>query len=111
MEELNGESALKTVLYSGLFAGVMLVTGVLICFPVASLLHRRAWRHRRPLSAHQSLLVGSARAISVLLRLGAAICVLTAVVATIVIDRDYLHLAAMAIMPFAFGEFWRRAEA
>ena len=111
MQDLEAGGASDTVLYSGIFAAVMLATGALICLPVASVLHRQAWRLARPYLAYGPLLDGTARAISLLLRLGATICAATAIVAAISLDREYLHLAAMAIMPFAFGEFWRRAAA
>ena len=103
-------SVAEAVVYNGLFAAVMLATGALICFPVASVLHRQAWRRAGQSSAYGHLLDGAAGAISLLLRLGATICAATAIVAAVSLDREYLHLAAMA-MPFEFGEFWRRAAA
>ena len=47
LEELNGGSVAEAVVYNGLFAAVMLATGALICFPVASVLHRQALASRR----------------------------------------------------------------
>jgi hypothetical protein len=111
LEEMKDPGPVHTLLYNGLFAAIMLATGALICLPVASVLHRQAWRTAAPYMAYGPLLDGTARAISLLLRLGATICAATAIVAAISLDREYLHLAAMAIMPFAFGEFWRRAAA
>lgn len=92
---------------TGVFVLTLLVLGLLICVPVARDISNQAARLKPAPGA--PLVDFLAFAASSLLIGGAVLGMLAAIAAAIWIDPEYAFDAPLAILPFAFGVFWRQA--